>query len=479
MRSSGVLLHITSLPSPHGIGSLGKEAHAFADFLAEAGQSMWQVLPLSPTGYGDSPYQPISLFAGNPLLIDLDTLCEEGWLSQEEIAPPDADPRSVNYPQVYAFKRPLLERAADRIAASLPDDFGAFCRKQSFWLDDYASFAVSKRHNGQRPWWEWTVRKQDIPSFEQDVQNEKILQYLFFRQWETLRRVCSEKGITLIGDLPIYPGRDSADFYAHMPLFLTDGKGNPTEVAGCPPDAFSPTGQKWGNPLYDWDAMRQNGYAFWMERFAHAFSLFDLTRIDHFRGLESFYAIEASAVNAVRGQWRKGPGEALFDRALTRFSQLPLIAEDLGFLTDEVHALRERYGFPGMKILLFAFDSGPHNPYLPHRYEKNCVLYVGTHDNDTILGWAASRSTAEVGFAADYLRIDPKEGLREGMIKAALASTVDRVIFQMQDLLGLDNSARMNTPSKAHGNWCWRMTEEEMSSTLATHLRRLTRLYER
>jgi len=479
MRSSGVLLHITSLPSRHGIGTIGKAAYRFADFLAEAGQSLWQVLPLSPTGYGDSPYQSLSLFAGNPLLIDLDLLVEKGLLAEEDILPPPFDPHRVDFDSQHRFRQPLLRKAARILLDAPPDGYAAFCETNRYWLEDYAAFAVKKRHNGLRPWWEWTVTEKKIPTFAEECEEEKAIQYLFFDQWRALKDYCSSKAIALVGDLPIYPGEDSAELYSRPELFLTDGKGRPTLAAGCPPDAFSPSGQLWGNPVYNWDRMKEDGFSFWMERFAHAFSLFDLTRIDHFRGLQAFYAVDAAAGDATNGSWYPAPGHALFDEALRRFGHLPLIAEDLGFLTEDVRVLRETYGLPGMKILLFAFDSDAHNPYLPHRYEKNTVLYIGTHDNDTILGWAASRPTSEVGFAADYLRIDPKEGFREGMIKAAMASTADRVIFQMQDLLGLGNEARMNVPSKASGNWSWRMKKEEMSSSLASHLRRLTRLYER
>lgn len=496
-RRSGVLLHISSLPSPYGIGTLGSAAREFVDFLQAAGQSYWQVLPLCPTSFGDSPYQSFSTFAGNPYLIDLDILCEDGLL-----APSDYqglfwgdDLEQVDfgllYRQRFGVLRKAVSRLEDRFSYSAEEAaaFAEFCDANQWWLEEYALFmALKDAHDGE-PWthWEEPLRCREACAVEnareqlaEDLTFWKGAQFLFRRQWDRLKAYANERGISMIGDLPIYVALDSVDVWANTREFLLDDHQNPIEVAGCPPDDFARDGQLWGNPLFRWDVMKEDHYGWWSRRIHQAAELFDLVRIDHFRGFDSYYCIPFGAENAVKGCWRKGPGLDFFHEMKQQLGELPIIAEDLGFLTPSVRRLVRSTGFPGMKVLEFAFDSQEDSDYLPHHYKKNCVVYTGTHDNDTLLGWLASLPEEDAAFAREYLRLSEEEGLAWGAIKAVWASVGNLVIVQMQDLLELNGFARMNTPSTLGGsNWRWRMKRGRTTNELAEKLRRITELYRR
>lgn len=487
MRGSGILLHISSLPSRFGIGTLGREAFAFVDFLTSAGQKYWQMLPLTPTGFGDSPYQSFSAFAGNPYFIDLELLCDECLLKEDEI-PQNAhtDPERVDYGALYESRTAVLKRAFERFVPN--KEFELFCAENEHWLEDYALFSAIKNSLGGKPWYEWTagLKARDPkalesvrPLLEEEIIFCKAVQFWFFTQWKRLKNYAAEKGISIIGDLPIYVAGDSADVWAQPELFRLSGDGEPELVAGVPPDGFNSKGQLWGNPVFDWEYMRSDGYRWWIRRAEHSMKLFDRLRIDHFRGFASYYAVPAEMTDAVNGRWYKGAGEELFEKLEAALGRLDIIAEDLGYIDDDVISLLEKTGFPGMKILQFAFDSRENSDYLPHNYPKNCVAYIGTHDNDTLLGWLSHAPAADVAFAKEYLRLNEAEGLVNGVIKSLLACTADTVIITMQDLLELGGEARMNTPSTLGGNWCWRMLPEAASSELAEKLLRLTRLYRR
>lgn len=481
------MLHISSLPSQGGIGTFGKEAYAFVDFLASAGQKYWQILPLTPTGFGNSPYQSFSAFAGNPYFIDLELLREEGLLKSTEIPENgESNPERVDYGFLYKNRTPVLKRAFARFK---PDkEFELFCAENEAWLENYALFSAIKASLGDKPWYEWTagLKMRDARALEsvRSLLEEEILfhkaeQFWFFTQWKRLKKYAAENGIAIIGDLPIYVARDSADVWAQPELFLLDEMSEPTLVAGVPPDGFNEKGQLWGNPVFDWEYMRSDGYRWWIRRVEHSMKLFDKLRIDHFRGFASYYAVPAEMTDAVNGRWYKGVGEELFEKLEAALGKLDIIAEDLGYIDDEVVSLLEKTGFPGMKILQFAFDSRENSDYLPHNYPKNCVAYIGTHDNDTLSGWLASAPEDDVIFAKEYLRLNESEGPVKGVIKSLLACTADTVIITMQDLLGLDSRARMNIPSTLGGNWQWRMLPNAASPTLARELGHLTRLYRR
>lgn len=487
MRKSGILLHITSLPSPGGIGTLGREAYAFADFLADAGQRLWQVLPTGPTGFGDSPYQPLSAFAGNPCLLDLGLLAEAGLLPATAPGTADLQSDAVSYSELYAQRRSLLRAACARFFAAPPSDFRDFCQKEAAWLDDYALFMALKEAHDGAAWqsWEASLRFREpaalrhaAQALQPELQFWRFVQYAFFRQWSALKAYANHRGIELIGDLPIYAAMDSADVWAAPEGFLLDEERRPAALAGCPPDAFSEDGQLWGNPLFDWEAMRGDGYRWWKRRLSQASRLFDLVRIDHFRGFESYWAVPAGAQTARDGAWQPGPGLAFFQETETARGPLRVIAEDLGFLTDAVRGLLRDCGFPGMKVLQFAFEGGAKNPYLPHNYEKSCVVYTGTHDNDTTAGWLAGLSKETRARLEQYLGLSARAQPWD-LIRAAWASTADTAIVPMQDLLGLDGSARMNTPSTIGRNWHWRMAAGAASPELAAHLREITALYGR
>ena len=489
-RASGILLPISALPSPYGIGTLGKAAYAFADFLHAAGQKYWQLLPLGPTSYGDSPYQSFSTFAGNPYFIDLDLLAEEGFLDKEDLAAADwgNDPRYVDYGEIYEVRFDVLRRAFLRGRERDREAVERF-QAENPWLKNYALYMAVKAHFGMKSWLEWPdeairVRAPEaVARYEkelaEDVAFYTYLQYLFFKQWGELREYIHSLGIRIIGDLPIYVAMDSADVWAE-PEFFQLGEGNiPTEVSGVPPDYFSADGQLWGNPLYDYDRMRQDGFGWWIRRVEGASRLFDVIRIDHFRGLESYWAVPYGAETAREGRWRKGPGMDLVGVLTQWFHGLDIIAEDLGFLTPEVHQLLRDSGLPGMKVLEFAFDAREPSNYLPHTYERNCVCYVGTHDNETVMQWREQADRADVTFARKYLGLNEAEGFHWGMIRGGMSSVADTFVAQMQDYLGLGAEGRMNTPGTLGNNWRWRLLPGEASPALARKIRRYAHMYGR
>lgn len=491
MRKAGILMPISSLPSPCGIGTLGAEARAFVDFLEAGGQSCWQILPIGPTGYGDSPYQSFSSFAGNPYFIDLVTLEEEGLLEEKEYRDLfwGEDPAKVDYGLLYKTRYPVLRKACQRLLAQGREDFFHFCEAEKNWLEDYALFMALKDRHGGASWFEWEpeLRLRKGPALEkakkelaEETDFWKAVQYLFFRQWKALKEYANAKGIGIIGDLPIYVSADSADVWANQKQFQLDNEGRPTEVAGCPPDGFSADGQLWGNPLFDWEEMRKDGYAWWLWRIAFQFRLYDTLRIDHFRGFDSYYAIPYGEDTARNGRWRPGPGIEFFRKVNQTLGEKDIIAEDLGFLTPSVRQLLKDSGYPGMKILEFAFDSRDSgSDYLPHRYPNHCVVYTGTHDNDTILGWMATAPRDDVAFAKEYLRLTEGEGYHWGVMRAAWASVADLAVMQFQDLLGLGSEGRINIPSTQGGNWIWRTLPGTYDNDLAQRLRRNTALYQR
>ena len=490
MRRGGVLMHISSLPSPYGIGTMGKDAYAFADFLRSAGQSVWQILPICPTSFGDSPYQSFSSYAGNPYFIDLDLLAEDGLLSPSEYAPLHwGNARNdIDYGLLYRQRYPILRVAAARLLENPPADYAEFCNSNAPWLEDYALFMALKNHHGGNSWqlWQKPYRLREpraLAVFFADHTDEiafwQAVQYLFFRQWRKLKHYVNSLGISIVGDLPIYVAEDSAEVWAHPEQFQLDADLHPAEVAGCPPDAFSADGQLWGNPLFDWAHMEQDGFAWWRNRVAYQKSIYDILRIDHFRGLAGYYAIPGGSQTARNGRWRKGPGMKLLN-ALRESSGLDnLIAEDLGFLDDEVRTLLADSGLPGMKVLEFAFDSREDSDYLPHNYDHHCVVYTGTHDNDTTLGWMRSAPPDDVAKAAEYLRLSDAEGLNWGLMRGVWSSVGDLAVVQMQDILGLGSEARMNVPSTVGSNWRWRMAADALNPALAEKLHRQMELYQR
>ncbi|MBR7071255.1 MAG: 4-alpha-glucanotransferase [Clostridia bacterium] len=490
MRTSGILMPVFSLPSKYGIGTLGREAYRFVDFLEKSGQTYWQMLPVGPTGFGDSPYQSFSVFAGNPYFIDLDMLCEEGYLTRAELDAVDFGKKenAVDYGLQYEKRFPILQTAAMRFSKKEPLDYAVFCRFHADWLDDYALFmAIKDSLNGcSLDHWpdELRFRRTDAlnqakADLKESIDFYKFVQYFFHRQWTALKKYANQKGILLFGDLPIYTSGDSADVWAHPELFQLDENLNPVAVAGCPPDAFSDEGQLWGNPLYNWDKMQQDGYRWWTDRMHHCIKLFDLVRIDHFRAFSAYYSIPFGDKNAVGGKWIKGPGMDLFRAMTDRLGKLPVIAEDLGTLDEDVYELLAQTGFPGMKVLQFAFDPQGDSAYLPHNIQPHCVVYTGTHDNDTAVGFAKDGPAEAVNYAREYLRIQATDSFNWGMISAAMATPAEIAILQMQDFLGLDNSARTNTPSVAGGNWQWRIDYSCINDWLAQLIRRTTEVYRR
>lgn len=490
MRTSGILMHISSLPSKYGIGTMGKEAKRFVNFLAEAGQTYWQILPVCPTSYGDSPYQSFSSFAGNPYFIDLELLCRDGLLTEEECSSYSwgADETKVDYGILYENRYDLLKKAYARFLARKPKAFYAFCKKEQAWLDDYALFMALKDENGGAAWQEWKrgwkFREQEAieeakNEYADEIEFYKMLQFLFFKQWRSLKAYANKKGISIIGDVPIYVAGDSADVWANTDQFYLDEQKNPIEVAGCPPDAFSEDGQLWGNPLFRWDVMKQDGYRFWTDRIRAMSKLYDVVRIDHFRGFDSYYAIPALDTTARNGTWKKGPGMELFKTLEEKLGKLDIIVEDLGFLTPSVLQLVKDSGFPGMKVLQFAFDTREESDYLPHNYQSHSVVYTGTHDNDTIMGWMKTAPKDSVKFAKKYFNLTRKEGYNWGMMRGAWASVSDLAVVPMQDILGLSNEARMNTPSTLGENWKWRMKRRQITKKLAAKVRKYVKMYGR
>ena len=482
---------ISSLPSPHGIGTLGAEARKFVDFLADAGQSWWQILPVGPTSYGDSPYQSFSAYAGNPYLIDLDLLCEDGLLTPAEVNAVSwgTDPTRVDYSAIYNGRFPLLHLAMERGWERDADKVKAFSEENDAWLPDYALFMALKRHFGMSAWTEWPDedirlrRPEAVARYREELADDirlfTYIQYLFFRQWEALRSYAHEKGIGIIGDLPIYVAMDSADVWADPRAFQLDERNVPAEVAGVPPDYFTADGQLWGNPLYDWDAMKADGYTWWIRRIAGASRLYDILRIDHFRGLESYWAVPYGESTAKIGRWVKGPGMDLIGVLTEKFPNIQFIAEDLGYLTPEVRQLLADSGLPGMKILQFAFDSREAANYLPHTYPRHCVCYAGTHDNSTLMGWKDEAAPADIAMAREYLGLHDEEGFNWGVLRGGQSSVADLFIAQMQDYLGLGSEARMNTPGILGGNWQWRMLPGQITDELTARIARMTSLYGR
>jgi len=490
-RASGILLHPTSLPGPHGIGSLGTEAYAFVDFLAGAGQSVWQILPLGPTGYGDSPYSAFSAFAGNPLLVCLERLVEAGDLDAADLAGTALPEGKANFGFVHGFKGRLLQKAANRFRAATADRrqtaFAEFCSSQGWWLNDYAIFRALRHQFGGQTWNRWPAdaRNREEASLRfwgeelsEQIFHEKYAQFVFFDQWFALKEYANSRGIRIMGDIPIFVAFDSADVWANPHLFHLDASGNPDQVAGVPPDYFSETGQRWGNPLYRWERMADDGFSWWLARFRWNLTQTDLVRIDHFRGFEACWSIPAEEKTAVNGSWEPVPGADLFQTLLASFGEAPIIAEDLGVITPEVEALRDRFGFPGMKILQFAFDSGPANPYLPHNFPRNCVAYTGTHDNATTIGWWQSLDRKSREEIRAYLG-HGGEDMPWDLIRLAMASVAGLCIFPLQDVLGLGSDARLNTPGNPDGNWDWRFPPGVLNAALQKRLLSLCRLYGR
>lgn len=490
MRTSGVLMPISSLPSQYGIGTMGKEARRFVDFLEKGGQTYWQILPICPTSYGDSPYQSFSSFAGNPYFIDLELLCKDKLLTKKECESYKwgKKPQYVDYGIMYVNRYALLRKAYERFSKKTPADYEAFCSKEAEWLDEYTLFMALKDANGGVAWNEWDdalkLRKPEAiaeakEKYADDIAFYKMLQYLFFKQWTALKAYANEKGIRIIGDVPIYVAMDSADVWANPTQFYLDKDLNPIEVAGCPPDAFSADGQLWGNPLFRWDVMKKDSYSWWTKRISAMAKLYDIVRIDHFRGFDSFYAIPAKDDTAKNGVWKDGPGMDLFNVLEKKLGKLPIIVEDLGFLTPSVKKLLKDSGFPGMKVIQFAFDSREDSDYLPHNYPQHCVVYTGTHDNDTVMGWMKTAPKDSVRFAKNYLNLTKEEGYNWGMMRAAWSSVADMAIVPMQDLLGLDSKARINIPSTTGGNWQWRATPEQIDNKLAKKLHKCMQMYAR
>ena len=491
-RAAGVLLPVSALPGKYGVGTLGKDARRFVDFLADAGGRWWQVLPLCPSGPGESPYQSPSAFAGDPLFIDPDWLAEHGYITPEERAASeltDADPRRADYLRAKQKRAALLRLALPRFTADPPADFADFCAREADWLDDHALFmAVRAAYNGA-PFstWEDGIRQHTAAAVrewsergEREVRLHRMLQYLFYTQWRELKDYANSRGVRILGDLPIYVAMNSADVWAESHIFALDPDGQPVEVAGCPPDGFSADGQLWGNPVYDWNALRLGGYRWWVRRLRAALTLYDAVRIDHFRGFSAYYCIPAGAETAREGVWRSGPGMDLWNAVKNQLGDVPIIAEDLGYLTPEVYQLLKDSGFPGMKVLQFAFGGGTDNDHLPHRYTKNSVAYTGTHDNDTLRGFVDTAAPETLAMAKKYLRVPDTADLPRAMMAAAMASVSDLCILPMQDLLGLGAEARMNTPSTVGGNnWCWRLQAGELTPEAAREFREMTEIYGR
>ena len=490
MRKSGILLAVSSIPSRYGIGAFSEEAYKFVDFLERAGQKVWQILPLGPTGYGDSPYQSFSTFAGNPYFIDLETLIREGCLTQEECASYDfgGSDTDIDYEKIYRARFRILHRAYENSHISENPEFCSFLEKNGHWLSDYALYMAVKDSFGGKSWLCWDEeiklrRPEAMARYRQKYADEirfyEFQQFVFAKQWQALKAYANKKKIEIVGDIPIYVALDSADTWANPELFQLDEACTPIAVAGCPPDAFSATGQLWGNPLYRWDYHRQTGYRWWIRRIAHCYQWYDVIRIDHFRGFDEYYAIPYGDETAENGQWEPGPGYDIFKALKGELGRIKVIAEDLGFLTPSVLRLVKRTGYPGMKVLQFAFDSSEDSDYLPHKYGRNCVVYTGTHDNDTTAGWYGHMNRRDRNFARRYLNIKERKNVQWAFIRAALSSVADTAVIPMQDYLGLDSGARMNMPSTLGINWRWRMEADACTQELADEIRAMTKLYGR
>lgn len=489
MRKSGILLAVSSIPSKYGIGTFSKEAYEFVDFLENAGQKLWQILPLGPTGYGDSPYQSFSTFAGNPYYIDLEEFIEKGFLTEKECAESDfLDGAYVDYEKIFHTKFALLRKAYQNSNIKEEKEFRLFVKENAKWLDDYALYMAIKDSLGGVSFMEWEedikLRKADAikayrEKLAEDIAFYQFQQYYFAKQWKALKKYANDKGIEIVGDIPIYVAFDSADTWANPQLFRLDKECKPTAVAGCPPDSFSATGQLWGNPLYNWEYMKKTDYAWWVERIRHCYELYDIVRIDHFRGFDEYYSIPYGEMTAENGHWEKGPGYELFQTIKRKIGKIKIIAEDLGFLTPSVIKLVEKTGYPGMKVLQFAFDSREVSDYLPHNYPKNSVVYTGTHDNDTTVSWYDSLNRYDRTFAKRYLDAPNKNKICEKMVRAALGCVSDTAVIPMQDYLELGGEARMNVPSTLGTNWKWRLVPGQVTDELAHKIREWTNLYGR
>lgn len=494
-RVSGILLHPTSFPSPFGIGDLGTEAYHFIDFLAAADQSIWQILPLGPTGYGNSPYLSYSALAGNPLLISPAKLQEQNLLAPEDLTHlPQYELDSIDYDLVIEHKLPLLAKAAQNFQKlanpTILTKFATFCKRHEYWLDDYALFMAIKEANHNKSWYQWdediAKRKPEALKYWQEKLKDsvffhKFLQYVFFEQWQNLKQYANQKGVSIFGDIPIYVAHDSADVWSHSEIFCIDSQtGEATLMAGVPPDYFSATGQLWGNPVYNWQKLEQRNFDWWVKRIESTLELVDLVRIDHFRGFEAFWAVPQGETTAIKGSWQKAPGAKFFQILHQKLGDIPIVAEDLGVITPEVEKLRDNCGFPGMKILHFAFDSDRGNAFLPYNYtSRNCVVYTGTHDNNTTVGWFESRDEDAQARIIDYLGCLCEDGVHWALIRLALGSVANTAIFPFQDILGLGTNSKMNTPSTVEGNWEWRCRSEAFNQELSNRLRYLTYLYGR
>ena len=494
-RAAGILMPISSLPGKYGIGCFSKKAYDFADFLEKAGQAYWQILPVHPTGYGDSPYQSFSTFAGNPYFIDLEALVKEGVLTKEECDSMNfgADETEIDYGAQYRNRFILLRRAYERSGISENEEYRSFVSENEWWLEDYALFMALKNFFGGKCWYEWPEDIRMRYGYAMDHYRRKLyfeiefhmyLQYQFFRQYRNWKRYVNEKGISVIGDIPIYVAMDSADVWANPELFQLDKNNMPLAVAGCPPDGFSASGQLWGNPLYRWEYHRETGYCWWIRRLQYVYSLYDVTRIDHFRGFDAYYSIPFGETSAANGHWEKGSGIELFRAAEQHLGWHAVIAEDLGYVTDSVRQMVKDSGFMGMKVLEFAFDSrdtGSANDYLPHNYSENCVVYTGTHDNETLQGWFRSISAEERKRARAYLsdRHTPQEMLHSSFVSLAMRSVARLCIIPLQDHLGLDNSSRINIPSTIGNNWRWRLKKELLTEELQKDILDMTIRYGR
>ncbi|MGI6117323.1 MAG: 4-alpha-glucanotransferase [Bilifractor sp.] len=495
MRSAGILLPVTSLPTRGGIGGFSEEAYRFVDFLEQAGQKIWQILPLVPTGFGDSPYQSVSTFAGNPYMISLDILRNEGLLTEEECEDADCgeNPGYVDYGRIYRTRWSVLKKAFRRFHPERDESFGMFLRENHGWLDEYTLFSAIKESRGGVQWSEWPepLRRRDekaleeirhSPEIEEEIRFREFLQYEFDRQWKSLKKYANDHGISIIGDMPIYVAMDSADAWSEPQLFQFNENLVPENVAGCPPDDYAADGQLWGNPLHDWDYQKKTGYGWWIRRMRRAMSLYDVVRIDHFRGFESYYSIPYGEPTARNGVWVKGPGLDVFHAIEDALGEIRVIAEDLGYLTENVRNMVRESGYPGMKVLHFAFGSGPSNEYLPHHYLRNCIVYTGTHDNETSRGFFRTATENERNFCLRYFGCPdcPEEEFADLLVRAALSSVSDTAIIPMQDYLNLGSEARFNTPSTLGGhNWCWRMLPGQFNGELAGKIRALTELYSR
>ena len=489
MRASGILMPVFSLPSRYGIGSFSKSAYQFVDMLKKAGQKYWQILPLCPTSYGDSPYQSFSTYAGNPYFIDLDQLIEEKLLTRKECQTCDFgdDPQDIDYGKLYENRFKLLHKAYERANVGEDQEFEAYRRENAWWLDDYALLMAAKDRFDGVAWNEWAedirLRWSNAMDYYRrelyyEIEFYSYLQFVFMKQWKKLKNYANINGIEIIGDIPIYVAFDSADAWANPELFQFDAENLPTAVAGCPPDGFSADGQLWGYPLYRWDYHRETGFDWWIRRIAYCSELYDVVRIDHFRGFDEYYSIPYGDTTARNGHWEKGPGIALFEAAKNRLGELNIFAEDLGYITDSVKKLVADSGFPGMKVLEFAFDSREKSDYLPYTYEKNSVVYTGTHDNETIAGWYAGLDKSDLKMCTDYMNIDriPGKEYHWDFIRLAMLSVSDLCVIPIQDYLGLDNRARINHPSTLGTNWRWRLAKGQLSASLLKEIREMTRI---